>query len=204
MARRNLSIQPTLTERPGLPEVRVHLEILGTYQQEQVRVGAHAFSRHASRRAHGVLVLVLMWSAYQQHADTRAGSLPVLGSVRAGQLENCLRHALGEADEVDAMEAAIQFWHASLARFADASDEAELRSFIEHRVRGEVDRLIAAVHLPAYVAAWKMTMASLMVALPAVDRALTRNRVMVANARTRARLAQHVERRLDIGFSRRQ
>jgi hypothetical protein len=43
-----------------------------------------------------------------------------------------------------------------------------------------------------------------MVALPAVDRALTRNRVMVANARTRARLAQHVERRLDIGFSRRQ
>jgi hypothetical protein len=43
-----------------------------------------------------------------------------------------------------------------------------------------------------------MTVTSLMVALPAVDRALTRNRVLVANARARARTAQHVERRLNI------
>lgn len=133
----------------------------------------------------------------------RLGSLSSLGLLgwQTGEAE--LRRALGEADEVDAMEAAIQFWHASLARFADDADEIELRSFVEDQVRDEVDRLIAAAPVPAYVNAWKMTVASLMVALPAADRALAKNRILVANARTRARTAQHVERRLGIGLPRR-
>lgn len=113
-------------------------------------------------------------------------------------VETHMRNGLDETEEVDAMEAAIQFWHASLARFADADDDIELRSFVADQLRDEVDRLIATARPPAYVSAWKMTVTSLMVALPAVDRALTRNRVLVANARARARTAQHVERRLNI------
>lgn len=110
-----------------------------------------------------------------------------------------MRHALGEGDEVDAMESAIQFWHRSLERFAIATDMGDLKTFLEHQMRTEVNQLIAAAKLPAYVTSWKITVTSLMVALPAVDRALSRNRVLVANARTRARMAQHLERKRDIG-----
>lgn len=114
-------------------------------------------------------------------------------------METYVHHTLEEGDEVDAMEAAIQFWHASLARFADTSHEIELRGFFEDQVRAEIERLITTGRQPAYVATWKMTVASLMVALPDLGRALARNRVLVANARARARRAEHLQRKLDIG-----
>lgn len=103
-------------------------------------------------------------------------------------------------DDADAMEAAIQFWHAALIRFAEQATSGDLRIFFDGEVKDEQGRLITALRSPAYVARWKTTVGSLMVTLPDADRALTRNRVLVANARARALTSQRIDRRRAIGL----
>ncbi|WP_093137905.1 hypothetical protein [Pseudoxanthomonas sp. GM95] len=103
-------------------------------------------------------------------------------------------------EELSGTQAALQFWRSSLERFASEQTTLDLRSAFGDWAPVEIEHHLRSGRSPDFLDSWKRTFLALVQALPAADRAIARNRVVLAQARAEAMSGIRFERRRELGI----